>query len=271
MKKKGWKPWRNVSTACQLPEKRSRLEKEKQATESIYKSTTSNNITARNLHSTEYYIEDDVKNSHPTHHYTSTFNLNNTNNFYIEKESNSDQSEENIDIREDPISPEIFFNQTEDITERVQPRQIIPRLNAAWRKSFRAALRPETLLQDEPESHQLPDRAKPSAEIQQDNDHIGSQFTKSHNSFRIWNINANTILTHQDYSELHELCISLVEYGVAAVSFSEVNLDLLDLTTKEDITNIFKQHFTTAKVIFITTTIKAPTKYKPGGTILVIL
>ena len=140
LKMKGQKPWQHFSPACQSPEKCSHLERGTQATESIDKSTTSNNITARNLYSTEYYIEDNVKNSHPTHHQESISNPNNTNNFYIEQESNSEQSEENTDVREDAISPEIFFNQTEDITERIQPRKTIPRLNAAWRTSFCAAL-----------------------------------------------------------------------------------------------------------------------------------
>ena len=35
--------------------------------------------------------------------------------------------------------------------------------------------------------------------------HIGGNFSKQHNAIRLRNVNANTLLTHNDYSELHKL------------------------------------------------------------------
>ena len=100
--------------------------------------------------------------------------------------------------------------------------------------------------------------------------HIGGEFSKDHNAIRMWNVNANTILTHNDYSELHELCLSIIDYNINIVGFQEINLNLLNPKIRDAITKVFKQYFT-VKIIFSTTPIQSPSDWKPGGTMLVIL
>ena len=118
---------------------------------------------------------------------------------------------------------------------------------------------------------QLPHCNRHPTLSRQDNKPMGDTFYKEHENIRIWNINANTILTHNDYAELNELCLSIAEYNISIVGFQEINLDLLQQEIRNNITQVFKTHFNSVKLLFSTTPIKAPTAWKPGGTMLVFI
>lgn len=68
---------------------------------------------------------------------------------------------------------------------------------------------------------------------------MGYPFKTKHSVFRIWNVNVNTILTHNDFAEIHALCIFTNRYNVAIVDFQEVNLNLLDINIQEKIQKDF--------------------------------
>ena len=77
---------------------------------------------------------------------------------------------------------------------------------------------------------------------------VGGNFIPKHKDLRIWNINANTLLSHNNLAELHDLRISLIKYNVDIINMQEINLDLLDPYTCNTITSVFNQLFLCAKL-----------------------
>ena len=55
--------------------------------------------------------------------------------------------------------------------------------------------------------------------LKQNNSPAGDKFQKDHTSFRIMTINMNTLLMHNEFAELHKLCISSKEYNVVTACF----------------------------------------------------
>ena len=51
----------------------------------------------------------------------------------------------------------------------------------------------------------------------------------NHNDLRIWGVNANTILAHNDFYKLHKLCVSIVKYNIDVVCFQEININIFKL------------------------------------------
>ena len=84
-------------------------------------------------------------------------------------------------------------------------------------------------------------------------------------------INMNTLLMHNDYAELHELCISLKKYKVSAVCLQEIIINIKKEKIRNKNRKIFYMHFTCSKLIISHTPIKTSTNWKPGGTILAIM
>ena len=102
------------------------------------------------------------------------------------------------------------------------------------------------------------------------NEYIGDPMTEVHNNLRIWSINANTILLRSGLAELHELCHQVQKYNISILCFQEVNLDLLNHNIRRSIEQVFNQYFVN-KVYFSNTPTKAPTHWKPGGVMTVVL
>lgn len=86
----------------------------------------------------------------------------------------------------------------------------------------------------------------------------------------MWNVNANTLITYNNYFKLHELYLAVIEYNFSVLGFQEINLNLLNPRIRDKITAVFKQYFP-IKIVFGTMPIKSPTGWKPGGTMLVII
>ena len=103
------------------------------------------------------------------------------------------------------------------------------------------------------------------------NDPIFDPFLPQHNNLRIWCNNANTLSTYNDFTELHELCDVLKQHNVNIICMQEINIDLLNITLHNKITDVFKQHFNVARLVFSTTPIQSPTSWKPGGTMLAVV
>jgi hypothetical protein len=70
---------------------------------------------------------------------------------------------------------------------------------------------------------------------------------------------------------LEDLCANLKSRLVNAMAISEPNLDFLQATTREAIPKICKSHFEYAQVIASTTCIRAPSTWKPGGCLLIVV
>ena len=51
----------------------------------------------------------------------------------------------------------------------------------------------------------------------------------------------------------------------------EININLLNVQLRNQITDVFKRHFNVARMIFSTTPIQSPTSWKPGGTMLAVV
>lgn len=106
---------------------------------------------------------------------------------------------------------------------------------------------------------------------EQDYTSIGSTFCKSHPSLQFLSFNMNTLKLHDDLAELHDFCYSIAEYNVAIIGIQEINLNLLDSEIRAQITNMFKRHFSSIKILFSTTPIPSTTSWKPDRKILVII
>ena len=199
-------------------------------------------------------------------------NINTDTNSTLEEKENNEHSEEATDDEDDNeeeeedtsgdvITQDDFFI-TKETNETVTTHPLPQRrtnLNTMWRTRFLNSLFPDTIALENT-NMQKPDESRKLQQIQHENYPIGSPFANDHNSFRIWNINANTITTKEDFSELHELCLSLNHFKVSAVGFQEVNLDLMDIKIRNNILSVFKQHFKSAQVLFSTTPIRSPGK-----------
>jgi hypothetical protein len=95
--------------------------------------------------------------------------------------------------------------------------------------------------------------------------------SKSPGDFRLWSGNVNGLSAKNGYSALEDLCASLKSRHVDAIAISEPNLDFLQAPTREAILKICKSHFEYAQVITSTTCIRAPSTWKPGGTLLIVV
>ena len=88
---------------------------------------------------------------------------------------------------------------------------------------------------------------------------------------RIWWNNANTLLQHDDFAELHELCLTLREHKVGIIALQEVNLNLNRPEIRTAIERVFTEHFGNCKLVLATSPCHSPTAWKPGGTLLAVL
>jgi hypothetical protein len=88
-----------------------------------------------------------------------------------------------------------------------------------------------------------------------------------------WSNNANTLLMRDDFSELHELCLSLKQYSpaIGIIALQEINLDTLQPDIRTKIESVFKQHFGAVRLVTSTSPIQAPNAWKPGGTLLAVV
>lgn len=102
------------------------------------------------------------------------------------------------------------------------------------------------------------------------NEPVGIPMIEIHNNLQIWSINANTILLRSGLAELHELCQQIQKYNISIICFQEVNLDLLNYNIRISIEEVFNQYFVN-KVYFSNTPLRAPTHWKPGGTMTVVV
>jgi hypothetical protein len=99
----------------------------------------------------------------------------------------------------------------------------------------------------------------------------GSPFEKDYDGLRIWWNNANTLLQQDDFAELHELCLTLIDYKVGIIALQEVNLNLNRPAIRSAIEQVFVEHFGICKLVLATSPCHSPTAWKPGGTLLVVL
>jgi hypothetical protein len=81
----------------------------------------------------------------------------------------------------------------------------------------------------------------------------------------------NGLSAKDGYAALEDLCASLKSRHDDAMAISEPNLDFLQAPTREAILKICKIHFEYAQVITSTTCIRAPSTWKPGGTLLIVV
>jgi hypothetical protein len=142
-------------------------------------------------------------------------------------------------------------------------------LNAAWQTLFRDALNPVTRTSDPttctPPELPPPLRRAPNAPV-------GHDFSaKRPGSFRIWDANINGLSAKEGYSALHDLCASLKTRAVDAIAIQEPDLDFLQAPVRDAILEICKAHFEYARVVTSTSCIRAPSLWKPGGTLLIIV
>jgi hypothetical protein len=101
---------------------------------------------------------------------------------------------------------------------------------------------------------------------------VGHDFrTKAAGDSRLWSGNLNGLSAKDDYSALEDLCASLKSRHVNVMAISEPNLDFLQAPTREAILAICKSHFEYAQVITSTSCIRAPSTWKPGGTLLIVV
>ena len=98
------------------------------------------------------------------------------------------------------------------------------KLNKEWTQFFQQALHPRKLQHNH--NIQLAHQNRHPTLSRQDNKPMGDTFYKENENEQIWNVNANTILTHNNYAELNKLCLSIAEYNFSIVGLQEINLDL---------------------------------------------
>jgi hypothetical protein len=143
------------------------------------------------------------------------------------------------------------------------------RLNAAWQALFRDALNP---IPTEPANTPGPPPDLPTPLRTAPNDPVGHDFSKKcSGSFRIWDGNVNGLSAKDGYSALHNLCASLKNRSVDAIAIQEPNLDFLQADVRHSIRDICKAHFEYARVVTSTSCIQAPSVWKPGGSLLIIV
>ena len=95
--------------------------------------------------------------------------------------------------------------------------------------------------------------------------------TTDNNDLRIWSINANTLLTHNNFSELHESCISALHNKITILCLQEININIYKRGIRNTIKKVLKQHFPTFNLLLSSTPIHSPTIWKPGGTMMVTI
>jgi hypothetical protein len=104
------------------------------------------------------------------------------------------------------------------------------------------------------------------------NHDVGHEFgAKPAGSFRIWDGNLNGLSARDNFTSLNNLCATLHSKQVDAIAIQEPNLDFLQAPIREAILKICKTHFEHARVVTSTTCIKAPSSWKPGGSLLLIV
>jgi hypothetical protein len=143
------------------------------------------------------------------------------------------------------------------------------RLNAEWQTLFRNALAPAI-----PTAAPLPGTPPPLPPPihTAPNQPVGHDFkSKAPGSFRLWDGNLNGLSAKDKYAALNDLCVTLKNRHVDAIAIQEPNLDFLQATVRDAITDICKSHFDFATVVTSTTCIKAPSTWKPGGTLLIVV
>jgi hypothetical protein len=74
-----------------------------------------------------------------------------------------------------------------------------------------------------------------------------------------------------DFTALHDLCATLKIRGVDCIAIQEPDLAFLQANIREHITSVCCKHFGSAHLVTSTSCIKAPTTWKPGGTMLIVL
>jgi hypothetical protein len=148
------------------------------------------------------------------------------------------------------------------------PRRRPSQLSPAWQTIFQTRLQPN---HTQLNTAGYPTRVTQPPIQQTANNPCGSSFTKDYGGLRIWWNNANTLLQHDDFAELHELCLTLREYKVGIVALQEVNLNLNRPEIRTALESVFTEHFGTCKLILATSPCHSPTAWKPGGTLLAIL
>lgn len=91
------------------------------------------------------------------------------------------------------------------------------------------------------------------------------------NDLRIWGVNDNMLFTHNDFLELHKLCVSIIKFNIDVICFQEININIFKLGIHKRIRNVFHQHFPTFKISFSMTPTQTSTLWKPGGTMMVTI
>jgi hypothetical protein len=143
------------------------------------------------------------------------------------------------------------------------------RLNNQWQALFRDALAPPRPDQD---FQATPRPALPPPLRTAPNDPVGHTFRqKSLDSFRIWSANVNGLSAKDNFAALHDLRATLKIRGVDCIAIQEPNLDFLQAKIRDKIKTVCCQHFGVARLVTSTTCIKAPTSWKPGGRMLIVL
>jgi hypothetical protein len=144
------------------------------------------------------------------------------------------------------------------------------RLNAAWQTLFRDALLP---------TDNAPDRRPPGTPPElpppiypAPNEPVGHNFSaKSPGIFRLWDGNLNGLSAKDNYTSLQDLCATLKTRHVNAIAIQEPNLDFLQAPIRDKITKICKSHFEFARIVTSTTCLRAPSVWKPGGSLLIVV
>ena len=82
-------------------------------------------------------------------------------------------------------------------------------LTPAWQRIFTKTMQPPNIKEQAETKKQLPKKARKATLQQNENKALGDEMTPAHKDIRIWSVNANTLLLHDDLAELNELCISI--------------------------------------------------------------
>ena len=154
-------------------------------------------------------------------------------------------------------TPESFL--PEPIPNR---RTTTANLSTEWTHLFQQELQTATTAPTPPHiarDNQPPLTAPP-------NEPCGDPFTTDFHGMWIWSNNANTLLMLDDFSELHELCLSLKKYSpaIGIIALQEINLDTLQTDIRSKIETVFKQRFGAVRLVTSTLPIQAPNAWKPG-------
>jgi hypothetical protein len=145
------------------------------------------------------------------------------------------------------------------------------RLNAAWQTLFRDALHPTDDVHDRRPPRTPPELPPPIYPAP--NEPVGHDFSaKSPGIFRLWDGNLNGLSAKDNYASLQDLCATLKTRHVDAIAIQEPNLDFLQAPIRDKITKICKSHFEFARIVTPSTTcLRAPSVWKPGGSLLIVV